>query len=80
MNKVTKFAWEKKNLYNTVNIKDTPIYNKNNALLGYYNGISAIAHNGKCCGSISINLKDGTGTAWVRGGCYKYLDGWKLDK
>lgn len=76
-----RLAWvkeEKENLYNDVTINMTPIYDKNKILLGYYNGTSAIAHDGKCIGQISITLKDSNKNIWVKGQAHKFKNGWKL--
>ena len=83
MNKSCKLAWEvnkEENLYNVVRVKNTPIYNVDEKLIGNYNGYSSIAHNGKCCGSICVKLLNSNDIKWLKGSAYKFKNGWKMVK
>ena len=82
-----KEAWsecKRENLYNVVRTTNMPVYSKNNKILGYYSGASAIAHNGKCHGYAF--LKDTPDENFTRcdicvgGDVIRFNDGWKLIK
>jgi len=54
-----------KSLYYLSTGPGIPVYNAKNVLIGTTTQYKAIAHNGKCIGSIQIDT--GAGTTWISG-------------
>ena len=82
-----KIAWEEnkvENLYNIIGNINTPVYNKEKELLGYYSGVASIAHNGRCHGYVMLkdDPEDESNklSIWVGGDVIKHKNGWKLIK